>query len=85
MLLINIEFKPLNQTNMKSLALIAMGIIIGTCLTAIIAANSPHWDMKEYQIRLELNEAYIYSEGELIGTCPHGSDGIDSVLLMDNL
>lgn len=41
---------------------------------------NPH----EYQIRLEPDAAYIYSEGELIGSCPYGSDGIDSVILRDN-
>lgn len=40
---------------------------------------------QEYQIRLEVDSAYIYNNGNLIGICPHGIDGIDSVILNDNL
>jgi hypothetical protein len=40
--------------------------------------------MKEYQIRLELDSAYIYDNGKLVGCTPYGVDGIDSVILKDN-
>ncbi len=39
----------------------------------------------EYQIKLELDAAYIYDDGKLIGITPYGKDGIDSVILNDNL
>lgn len=39
---------------------------------------------QEYQIRLELDSAYIYDGSRLVGVTPHGNDGIDSVLLLDN-
>lgn len=42
-------------------------------------------NLQEYQIRLEPDSAYIYDNGRLVGSCKHGSDGIDSVIVMDNL
>lgn len=42
-------------------------------------------NMQEYQIRLEPDSAYIYDNGKLIGSCPHGNDGVDLVILKDNL
>ena len=39
----------------------------------------------EYQIKLEMEAAYIYDDGKLIGSTPYGKDGIDSVILNDNL
>jgi len=42
-------------------------------------------NLQEYQIRVEMDSAYIYDNGRLVGKCAHGSDGIDSVILKDNL
>ena len=39
----------------------------------------------EYQIKLEMEAAYIYDDGKLIGVTPYGKDGIDSIILNDNL
>lgn len=41
-------------------------------------------DTQEYQIRLEMDSAYIYDGSRLVGVTPHGNDGIDSILLNDN-
>lgn len=70
---------------MKDLVLsFLIGVCIGLGIALTIIKNSPKYEMQEYQIRLEPNEAYIYDQGKLIGFCPYGSDGIDSVILRDN-
>lgn len=67
------------------LILILTGILIGIGSAFVITRFSPYYKMQEYQIRLEPDSAYIYDNGRLVGSCAHGNDGIDSVLVMDNL
>lgn len=56
-----------------------MGLMILRRLDVIIERKTK--DTQEYQIRLELDSAYIYDGSRLVGVTPHGNDGIDSVLL----
>ena len=70
---------------MKLLACIVFtigGFGIGFAINGIF---SPKPEMQEYQIRIEIDSAYIYDNGKLIDSCKHGNDGIDSVILKDNL
>lgn len=62
--------------------LFVVGIFFGY---QIFAMHSTKHNMQEYQIRLELDSAYIYDGNRLVGSCKYGSDGIDSVLFKDNL
>ena len=55
------------------------GIVIGTLIEHV--EHPP----QEYQIRLEMDSAYIYDGTRLVGSCEHGKDGIDSVIVLDNL
>lgn len=65
---------------------IITGFMIGTIVGTIIEHyNQSCPRLKEYQLRLELDSTYIYEHGRFVGSCPHGKDGIDSVLLNDNL
>lgn len=70
---------------MKILAafmLIACGATVFVCGMAWGKSHAP---LQEYQIRLEMDSAYIYDGDRLVGSCKHGKDGIDSVLFIDNL
>lgn len=72
---------------MKTLMMI-FGFCLGVLAMATISLlviEPKHVNHQEYQIRLELDSAYIYDGNRLVGSCKHGQDGIDSVLLMDNL
>ncbi len=39
----------------------------------------------EYQIRVEMDSMYLYNWERVVGSCPIGKDGLDSLILMDNL
>lgn len=47
----------------------------------ILASNDR---LKDYQVALSLDTAYLYDNGKLIGTTLHGHDGIDSLIMLDN-
>lgn len=68
----------------KQSFILCLCAIIGIISMTFIAAKN-FSNMQEYQIRIELDSAYIYNNGKLIGSCKHGYDGIDSVILKDNL
>ncbi len=57
------------------------GFCIGYGVCGMLSSNK----MKEYQIKIEFDSAYIYDNGKLIDSCKHGNDGIDSVIVKDNL
>lgn len=40
--------------------------------------------LKDYQISLSIDSAYLYDNGKLIGATLHGKDGIDSLIAIDN-
>lgn len=51
----------------------------------LLPVTSCNHNLREYQIRLEIDSAYIYDGTRLVGSCKHGQDGIDSLILLDNL
>jgi hypothetical protein len=61
---------------------------VGLCIGMSIGIAIEHTDqpkLQEYQIRLEMDSTYIYDGSRLVGSCEHGKDGIDSVIVLDNL
>jgi len=66
------------KTLLLTILLFAIGYIAG-------CNEQDTGNLQEYQIRIEMDSAYIYDNGRLVGSCAHGSDGIDSVILKDNL
>lgn len=64
--------------------LLLAGIMVGMLIGSMCISYSPSCQMQEYQIRIESDSAFIYDKGRLVGSCKHGIDGIDSVILKDN-
>lgn len=60
-------------------------ILIGFTVARFSTTYQSNEQLKEYQIRIEPDSAYIYDNGRLVGSCKQGLDGIDSVILKDNL
>jgi len=45
---------------------------------------APNPLLREYQLELDVDSAYLYNGDVLVGVVPHGKDGIDSLIMMDN-
>jgi hypothetical protein len=53
-----------------------------------IQLHSCQHNMQEYQIRLEMDSAYLYDGNRLVGSCSYedgDGSGIDSLILKDKL
>jgi hypothetical protein len=66
------------------LAFFCFGSMFGIGIGTLIE-HTEQPKLQEYQIRLEMDSAYIYDGSRLVGSCEHGKDGIDSVIVLDNL
>lgn len=69
----------------------AVALVLGAILGFRIAIPLTRADiitcsalLKDYQITLTLDSAYLFDNGALIGVTAHGNDGIDSLIAKDN-
>lgn len=58
---------------------------LGICIGASIGVGVEHvnHDPHAYQIKLERDSTYLFDGKRLVGSCQHGKDGIDSLLVLD--
>lgn len=68
-----------------SLLLVATGSFLASCHATKYQSAKGAAKLKDYQILLTIDTAYIYQGKKLVGACAHGKDGIDSVITKDNL
>ena len=67
-----------------AILLAAVTLVIGYWIGFLLIIGVATTALHEYQIDIDLTTATVYENGRLVGSCPHGVDGIDSLILKDN-
>jgi hypothetical protein len=71
---------------MKILAFVTV-FFLGS-IAGLYVRDHQYKPAREYQIRLEMDSAYLYDGNRLVGSCSYeegDGSGIDSLILKDNL
>lgn len=72
---------------MKTLLIVIM-IFTSGFIGGIYVRDHQYKPAREYQIRLEIDSAYLYDGNRLVGSCGYedgDGSGIDSLIFKDNL
>ena len=67
-----------------AILLAVVTLVIGYWIGFLVVTSATLTAVHEYQIDVDITTATVYEHNRLGGSCPHGRDGIDSLILKDN-